>query len=76
MGVMGFEVTKDGWTEIRNPEAPAYSDFRYRAVGYRVQAEINVNFRDRGVEWANFGVFKDRDDLYGEIELSRAEPEQ
>lgn len=77
---MGPEKMKeDGWTYISPNGIDGLGegyDFRYKPIGpYRVQSEVNIDFRDKSECWENFGVFKSREDLYGEIELSRAEPD-
>ena len=73
---MGPESMSDeGWTNI-SPGIGKGFDFRYKPIGpYRVQGEVNIDFRDGKECWENFGVFKSHEDLYGEIELSRAEPD-
>lgn len=68
---MGREHTKDdGWTYITRIDGTS-NDFRYRPMGVRIQAEV-VDPHDPD-EWLSFGVFKDKDYMYGEIELSRAD---
>lgn len=82
MGVLGPQETKlDGWTYLwpeGDPNAGdgLFADFRFRRVG----DEYLVEWNEPGLGWKKFGrggggPYKDEDDVFAEIELSRAEPD-
>lgn len=68
---MGPEKKAGDWIYILDGIDTETAGYRYRPMGERVQAEVYIE----GTEtWQSFGVFKDKDKMYGKIELDLAEP--